>query len=113
MRDSMASSPIINHAPRGRLSGSRGLVVLLILGLLTWAASRPASAGVPFAPGDLVVGLGSSLDGSSEGEVRHFSPAGNLLETLFTTSGSFEETGMCVDGAKNLYTTNFEGHSVS
>ncbi len=90
-----------------------GLGVLLVLALLPWSIPDHAYAGPPFSPGDLVVGLGSSPDGSSRGELRHFSPNGTLLNTLLTLSGSYEETGACFDSHRRLYSTNFEANSVS
>jgi hypothetical protein len=68
-------------------------------GGLTWETQR-AHAVVPYAEGDIFAGVGS-------GQIKHFSPAGVLLETLDTTSGSAEDTGMCFDATGNLYATNW------
>jgi uncharacterized repeat protein (TIGR01451 family) len=106
-------SAITRQPRRGFARKSIRYGILLLLVLLGWASGPPAQAAVPFSPGDLVVGLGSSPDGSSRGELRHFSPSGTLLDTLLTTSGSFEETGACFDAARNLYTTNFEANTMS
>jgi sugar lactone lactonase YvrE len=87
--------------------------VLFLLGALIFFPTQPAQAA-PLALGDVLVGLGSAPDGGiPRGEVRHFTPAGVLVQPLLTTSGSFEETGMCLDAAWNLYTTNFQANSMS
>jgi streptogramin lyase/PKD repeat protein len=62
--------------------------------------------GVPFQKGDVLAGMG-------DGTIGHFSPSGTLLDTLDTTSGSNEDTGMCFDSDGNLYTTNFEANTMS
>ena len=89
---------------RGKSLGAAVRAFTLVMGwpLALWA--------LPLSSGDVLVGLGSS---AQLGAVRHFAPDGTLLETLVTTSGSFEETGMCVDPARTLYTTNFEANSMS
>src|SRR5262245_11024035 len=91
---------------------SRPLGALLVLGGLLGSAPQPAAAD-PLMHGDVIVGLGSSADGTLEGEVRNFSASGDLRQSLFTNSGSFEENGMCMDTARNLYTTNFDANSMS
>src|SRR5262245_24985890 len=84
-----------------------GLVVL-VLGVLLLATIGSAQADpVPFAPGDVVIGIASAPgpDGTARGELRHFSSSGGLLNTLLTTTRSFEETGPCFDGQRRLFTT--------
>ncbi len=76
---------------------------MLISGVLAGTASAD---GVPLKAGDVLATLGN-------GTIGHFSPDGTLLDTLDTTSGSSELTGMCFDQSGNLYTTNFEANSMS
>src|SRR5262249_41515861 len=57
--------------------------------------------------------LGSSIDGQLQGKLNHFANDGSPLNTLFTNSGAFQENGPCFDAARNLFTTNFEGNSLS
>src|SRR5262249_36793422 len=113
MSEPMASCIVV----RGQLRRSNKVtalgVLLLLLGLFGAFPSGHADAAAPFSPGDIVVGIGSSPNGGPQGKLLHFSPAGVLLDTLLTTSGSFEETGACFDSSRNLYTTNFEANSVS
>src|SRR5215468_6936497 len=104
---------VIRQLCRRSGGASRMLGLLLVMASIVWAPLGAAHAAAPFNPGDLVVGLGSSPDGSSQGLLRHFSNAGTFLDTLLTTSGSFEETGACFDTSSNLYTTNFEADSIT
>src|SRR5262245_37908233 len=86
-----------------------GLVlrVTALLALAIGGVASPARAHhIPFAPGDVLAGVGFGL-------IKHFAPDGTLLEILDTTSGSFVDTGMCFDASGNLYTTNFGPDSVS
>src|SRR5580704_15273321 len=77
------------------------LFLLLALGMFP-----AAHASVPYATGDVFAGVGN-------GNVSQFSPTGTLKNTLATTTGSSEETGMCFDSHSNLFVTNFEAGSVS
>ncbi len=79
---------------------------LLMAGFWLALAGTAKADGVPLQSGNVLVALG-------EGKIGDFTPTGTLLDTLDTTSGSSEETGMCFDGAGNLYTTNFEADTVS
>jgi Bacterial Ig-like domain (group 1) len=84
-------------------------VLLLVLGSMVIAllASSSASAnGVALSKGDVLAGAG-------EGTIKHFDPSGALLDTLNTTSGAAEDTGMCFDGLGNLYSTNFAANTMS
>jgi len=65
-----------------------------------------ARAAVPYAVGDVFAAVGN-------GQVKHFDPTGNLLETLDDTTGSTYTAGMCFDAAGNLYVTNFSTANVS
>ncbi len=73
---------------------------------LALLASSAHADGVPFHNGDVLAGIG-------QGKIAHFSPTGTLLDTLDTTTGSSEDTGMCFDSAGNLYTTNFSSNNMS
>ena len=67
----------------------------------------PAAANhIPFAVGEVLAGVGA-------GKINRYTPAGVLIEQLDTGSGSSEQTGMCFDGALNLYSTNFSANSMS
>jgi DNA-binding beta-propeller fold protein YncE len=70
-------------------------------GVLTANAS-----GVPYNKGDVFAAVGN-------GQIKHFSPTGTLLDTLDTTTGSLENAGMAFDLAGNLYATQFEANQVS
>lgn len=79
--------------------------MLLLIGLFIFASSQPAQA-VLYQAGDIFAGVGT-------GKVKHFDSSGTLIETLDTTTGSSEDTGMCFDPTGNLYTTNFSVSSMS
>src|SRR5262245_31769030 len=121
MADRMASSTTVGQRRRRATSRSIRYVILLFISLLVLAPYSLAQAQVAFSPGDFAVGLGSQpgdeddggIPPNQEGRLRHFNHSGTLLDTLVTTSGSYEETGACFDAAKNLYTTNFDANSVS
>jgi hypothetical protein len=78
-------------------------VALVGLGVLFCAT---AAWAVQYQVGDVFAGAGS-------GQIRHFSPAGTLIETLNTTTGSTFITGMCFDLSGNLFATNFSTGTVS
>ena len=90
------------------------VVVSLVLGLaalptaLAIPALVPAASadGVALVPGDVLASIGS-------GQVKNFSPTGTLQDTLDTTSGANETTGMCFDSSKNLYVTDFGAQTMS
>jgi Bacterial Ig-like domain (group 3) len=63
-------------------------------------------SGVAYNVSDVFAGVGN-------GKIKHFSPNGVLLDTLDTTMGSSEDTGMAFDLVGNLYTTNFTANSMS
>ena len=64
-----------------------------------------APGGVAYATGDVFAGL----DNATVGE---FSAGGSLRQSL-ATGGGGEQTGMCFDGAGNLYTTNFSSRNMT
>jgi hypothetical protein len=84
-------------------------VVLATFGLLL-AAVQPALALAPFNSGDVFAGIGG-------GQVVHYSPTGSVLDVLDTGTGVSDppgnETGMCFDPLGNLYTTNYDGFSMT
>ncbi len=81
------------------------ILVLSILAILPTIAV-PAVLAVPpvaFAKGDVMVGIGGGL-------VSQFSSTGTLKDTLDTTTGSSEDTGMCFQSSGDLLTTNWPGN---
>src|SRR5450756_883736 len=78
-----------------QISGLIGIVVFLM------ALSATIAVAVPFQKGDVFAGVGS-------GKISEYTPTGTLVQTLDSTSGSSEQTGMCFDSANNLYGTSFE-----
>ena len=116
--DSRASSRIARQSFEGLVGPLFGLLLggLLLGGLLLGGLLLAASIGeaAPFAPGQLLVGQ-STLN--STGKVLQYQPTGAIVDTLDTTTaganGSGEQTGMCLDAAGNLYTTNFFASSLS
>src|SRR6202171_2934522 len=86
----------------------RGRGVLLLIGIVAlWAANlQPAhAAGVAYHPGDVFAAVGG-------GQIKHFDANGTLLDTLNTTTVS-DMTGMCFDGASNLYATDWSADQMS
>jgi streptogramin lyase len=65
-----------------------------------------ASAFGAFAKGNILAGVGT-------GRIKEFTPTGTLVATYDTTTGSNETTGMCMDGAGNLYATMFTAGRIS
>ncbi|MBI2912643.1 MAG: LamG domain-containing protein [Chloroflexi bacterium] len=53
------------------------------------------------------------LAGVGNGLIKRFSPAGALLQSLDTLSGSLYETGMCLDADSNIYVTNFNAGTMT
>src|SRR5581483_7648218 len=91
----------------GRRLATLALAISIGIALLSFSGGRTAHAdGVPLADGDV-------LGGAGLGQIKHFDPTGTLVDTLDTTTGSTEDSGMCFDAAGNLYTTNFQAQSMS
>jgi hypothetical protein len=83
------------------------VTLLAALLCLISPGTQPAEAsGVAYNIGDVFAGVG-------KGKIKHFSPGGVLLDTLDTSTGSNEDSGMAFDLAGNLYTTNFNADSMS
>ena len=61
---------------------------------------------MPFKTGDVFGGIGN-------GRIGHYSPSGTRLDTLDSTTNSFETAGMAFDDAGNLYGTDFQSSAVS
>ncbi|HEX4756156.1 MAG TPA: hypothetical protein VH661_10485, partial [Candidatus Dormibacteraeota bacterium] len=93
---------------KGAYAAAGGLLATALAGvtLLSGTSGVHATTPVPFHKGDVFFGLGS-------GKIGHFAPSGTLLDTLNTTSGSFEETGMCFTATLSLHTTNFQAATSS
>jgi hypothetical protein len=82
------------------------ILILAILAVLPTLAVPMAFAAppVPFATGDVIAGVGG-------GQLSQFSNTGVLKDTLDTTTGSSEDTGMCFLASGDLLTTNWPGNS--
>jgi len=63
------------------------------------------ASGVAFQTGDVLAAVGN-------GKIKHFSPDGQLLDTLDTGAGSTENAGMAFDAAGNLYATVFQANNI-
>jgi hypothetical protein len=75
-----------------------------VAGALLLAIS--ATAFGAFTKGNVLAAVGN-------GRIKEFTPAGALVATYDTTTGSSETTGMCFDAAGNLYATMFQAGKVS
>jgi outer membrane protein assembly factor BamB len=73
------------------------IATILVLGMAI--AVPQAAFALPFANGDVFVGVGSGM-------IRVFDQTGVLKQTLNTGGGSSETTGMCFDGT-HMYATGF------
>jgi len=73
----------------------------------TTTSSDPVETlGLVYQSGDIFAGVGNGL-------IKEFKPDGTFVQTLDTTSGSFEQTGMCFDSVGNLRATSFEANSMT
>jgi hypothetical protein len=99
MRRTRANSPLVPRPDSRRV----GFIALSVVLLLLLAVS---SAEAQFNTGDVLAGVGS-------GKIKRFTPAGTLQQTLDSTTGSSETTGMCFDGSGNLFATMFSVSQVS
>jgi hypothetical protein len=78
-----------------------------ILVALAATLAIPGLAGaVPFTVGNVFVSVGS-------GQVKEFTPAGTLVQTLNSTTGASEMTGSAFDAAGNFYVTGFQTSTLS
>ena len=88
----------------------RGLIALgVVLGMVLLLVAFPHAARAdhtPYAKGDIFAGTG-------QGKITRYGPDGTVKDTLDTTTGSSEDTGMCFDAGGNLRSTNFEAANVS
>ena len=76
-----------------------------VLAALTASLACSVALAVPFAIGDIFASV-------NNGNVKHYSKAGLLLETLNTGFGGFT-TGSAFDNAGNFYVTGFSANNVS
>src|SRR3972149_1103583 len=83
-----------------------GVAILLISMLFALTVGPVMAPPVAYSAGDVFAGVGA-------GKIKHFSPAGVLLDTLDTTTGSSEQTGMAFDSAGNLYATDWTANKMS
>jgi streptogramin lyase len=92
---------------RTKYARAGALLATVLTAVAMVSASPVAHAnGVAFNKGDVLAGLGS-------GKIGHFTSTGTLLDTLDTTSGSIEETGMCFNSAGAVFATNWTASSAS
>lgn len=96
----------VQAGPRGPLAIVFAIVLLASSALIGLFPPPAAANHIPYAVGDVFAGVG-------RGMIKHFSPTGALIETLDTTSGSFEDTGMCFDAAGNLRSANFTANNMT
>ena len=69
-----------------------GAILLLLL--------SGAASAIPYNVGDIFAGVGG-------GKINEYTPTGILVQTIDSTSGSAEQTGMCFNALGNLYATSF------
>jgi len=81
-------------------------LIVALLCLIGPGALSCEASGVAYNVGDVFAGVG-------QGKIKHFSPDGVLLDTLDTSTGSNEDSGMAFDLDGNLYTTNWTASSMS
>lgn len=81
------------------MAASTTLGGLLSVGIGAATIPSAAANGVAMQTGDLFAGLGN-------GSILHYNSTGTLVDTLSGQTTSYE-TGMCFDGASNLYATDF------
>jgi len=91
---------------RTLISAALAIVGAVALFAAAGGITTTRADGVALNVGDVLAGVGN-------GQIKHFDSAGTLLDTLNTTTGSIEDTGMCFDSATNLYATNFTASSMS
>lgn len=95
-----------------RYSNLRPLAVLVLAVVLFLGGSSlffPSTVQADpdlYEEGDVFASVGNGL-------VKRFDSDGTYIETLETTSGSEFLTGLCLDSADNLYTTNFSSNNMS
>lgn len=90
------------------LFGLFALAGLLIIAYFAVGGSTPTVSGesADFSPGDVFAGVGNGL-------IRRFDSDGVPLQDLNTTAGSKEQSGMCIDGGGNIYSTNHTAGTMS
>jgi Bacterial Ig-like domain (group 1) len=95
---------MFNRGHRGIILAAAMVTLAMLVAMI--GASVAGANGVPFEKGDV-------LAASGNGHIKHFDAKGALLDTLETTSGATENSGMCFDAEGNLYTTNFSASTMS
>ena len=68
--------------------------------------SGGSALALPYTKGNIFASVGN-------GKVKEFTPAGVLVQTLDTTTGSNYTTGSAFDPSGNFYVTSFGGSKVS
>jgi len=67
--------------------------------VIAFNATNTSANHIPYAVGDVFAGVGN-------GQIRHLSPTGTLIEVLDTGTTCSEQLGMAFDPAGNLYATS-------
>ena len=70
--------------------------------VIAFNATSTRANHIPYVVGDVFAGVGN-------GEIRHLSPTGTLIESLSTGSACDEQLGMAFDTTGNLYATSAFG----
>jgi len=79
------------------------VVLTLAVGfVIAFNATNTSANHIPYAVGDVFAGVGN-------GEIRHLSPTGTLIESLDTGTICSEQLGMAFDSSDNLYATSAFG----
>ena len=89
---------------RNKISAILILAILAILPTLAAPSAFALAPPVPFSSGDVIAGVGG-------GHLSQFSNTGVLKDSLDTTTGSSEDTGMCFQASGDLLTTNWPGNA--
>lgn len=83
----------------------RPLIGSLVAAVIAIGTAGPAQA-IPYTVGNVFASVGAGL-------VKEFTPAGVLVQTLNTTTGSSETTGSAFDSAGNFFVTGFGTSTLS
>ena len=94
---------VASPSRRGAIAVGVALGVVLLLVAFPRAARADHT---PYVKGDVFAGTG-------QGKITRYGPDGTVKDTLDTTTGSSEDTGMCFDAGGQLRSTNFEAANMS
>ena len=82
------------------------ILELMVLVIAVALVNITMAAAVPYQVGDVFAGTGNGM-------IDVYNSTGVFIQTLDTTSGSREQTGMCFDALGNLYATSFTNRTMS